>query len=422
MKLIKVILVIISSFYLLAAQAAETTAIAVMTFNIENGGTQVDFSKVIEAIKKSKADIVGIQEAWGNTQRIASALGWKYYDPRQHVISRFPLLDASSSEGKYVFVEVKPGKVVAIANVHLPDDHYGPDLVRSGASVEVVEANERKVRLSYMMPVINKMSALAKLHVPVFITGDFNSPSNLDWINTTNHRYVVSWPITQTLAINGLTDSYRVIHAHPAKMSGSTWPAGRPIVHNTSDNYNPSANDASDRIDFIFSANVKVMASQVVGEPGVKNIDIAISPWPSDHRAVVSRFEVVPVAPPGKNITQVVSGSPETVKQPVINLSKPVVKQGEPFAVKWEHAPGNGYDYITVVSLASKSKVDPARFYTNATVRGSIRLDATNAAGNWPAWNKANGAWPLKPGAYAVKLMSDDSNKVLASTKLTIVK
>lgn len=35
-----------------------------MSFNIENGGTQIDFNQVVKAIKQSKADVVGIQEAW----------------------------------------------------------------------------------------------------------------------------------------------------------------------------------------------------------------------------------------------------------------------------------------------------------------------------------------------------------------------
>ena len=421
MKLIKILIAVLSSFYLTATLAAETTTISVMTFNIENGGTQVDFNKVIAAIKKSKADIVGIQEAWGNTQRIANALGWEYYDPRQHVISKFPLLNASNSEGQYVLVEVTPGKVVAIANVHLPDEPYGPDLVRNGASVDVVEANERKVRLSFIMPVIKKMTALAKLHVPIFMTGDLNSPSHLDWINNSNHRYVVSWPVTKTLIISGMTDSFRAAHSDPLKLPGVTWPAGRPIVHHTSDNFNPSANDPSDRIDFIFSANASVVASDVVGEQGVKGVGVTISPWPSDHRAVVSRFIVVPVALPVANIIAKTSKLSNVEKKPVISVSKPIVKQDQTFSIKWENAPGNGYDYVIVTPLVSQSN-ESARFYTHATVSGVIQLNAKNAIGNWPAWNKVNSTWPLKSGVYAVKLMSDDSDTVLAVTQLTIVK
>jgi hypothetical protein len=47
----------------LASEESPATRISVMSYNIENGGAQVDFNKTVEAIKKSGADVVGIQEA-----------------------------------------------------------------------------------------------------------------------------------------------------------------------------------------------------------------------------------------------------------------------------------------------------------------------------------------------------------------------
>jgi hypothetical protein len=58
-----------------ASEESPATRISVMSYNIENGGAQVDFDKTVEAIKKSGADVVGIQEAWGNTARLAKAVG-----------------------------------------------------------------------------------------------------------------------------------------------------------------------------------------------------------------------------------------------------------------------------------------------------------------------------------------------------------
>jgi hypothetical protein len=46
-----------------ASDESPSTRISVMSYNIENGGVQVDFNKTAEAIKKSGADVVGIQEA-----------------------------------------------------------------------------------------------------------------------------------------------------------------------------------------------------------------------------------------------------------------------------------------------------------------------------------------------------------------------
>ena len=56
---------------------------------------------------------------------LADLLGW-YASPRAHVISRYPIIDPPDSHGIYVFVEPAPGRVVAVANLHLPSDAVRP--------------------------------------------------------------------------------------------------------------------------------------------------------------------------------------------------------------------------------------------------------------------------------------------------------
>src|SRR3954452_1819989 len=80
--------------------------VRVMTFNIWLGGDVVDFGKVIDAITAAGADIVGLQEAEGNTRRIAEALHWPYWSDRLHVVSRFPLIDPPEAKGEYVLAQV----------------------------------------------------------------------------------------------------------------------------------------------------------------------------------------------------------------------------------------------------------------------------------------------------------------------------
>ena len=111
----------------------EPIDLRVMSFNIEWGGTHISFDNVVEAIRLAEADIVGIQEAEGNLKRLAVALGW-HYDLRNYVISRYPLIDPPGADGRYIYVEVEPGKIVAIANIHLPSDPYGPDAIRDGCN------------------------------------------------------------------------------------------------------------------------------------------------------------------------------------------------------------------------------------------------------------------------------------------------
>jgi hypothetical protein len=76
--------------------------VTVMSFNVWLGGDVVDFGKVGEVIRSSGADIVGLQEAEGNTRRVAQALGWPYWSDRLHVVSRFPLVDPPGAGGEYV--------------------------------------------------------------------------------------------------------------------------------------------------------------------------------------------------------------------------------------------------------------------------------------------------------------------------------
>jgi hypothetical protein len=46
-----------------------------------------------------------------------------------------------------------------------------------------------------------------------------------------------------------------------------------------------------DRIDFVYSKGVSPKAVQIVGEKG-ENANIVISPYPSDHRAIVATYDL----------------------------------------------------------------------------------------------------------------------------------
>ena len=270
-----------------------------MTFNIEWGGTNVSFDNVVEAVRRSGADIVGIQEAEGNLERLATALGW-HYNLRNYAISKYPLVEPQGADGRYVFVEVSSGKIVALANVHLPSDPAGPHEIRDGATLEEILALERATRLPALQPYLEILPALVERGIPVFLTGDFNAPSHQDWTEAAVGtrpflHYAVDWPVSHAVADAGFKDSWRAVHVDPVSHPGLTWWAGRPPL----ESYAPDDNDPQDRIDFVWSAGpAEVHNSAIVGEEGGAGVSISVTPWPSDHRGVVSTFSVRPAEMP----------------------------------------------------------------------------------------------------------------------------
>ena len=293
-----------------AASATQPTRLRVMTINIFYGGNELNLTnmnfcsrphgcpetllQVIETIRAANPDVVGIEEAEHDTRPIAEALGY-HYSERMQIISRYPLIDPPGAAGIYIFAALQPGRVVALANVHLPSDPYGPYLVRDGAPAEEVRALEESLRLPAIQDQLARLPGLAAAGIPVFLTGDFNTPSHLDWtpevaaVRDVVH-YPFVWPVGAALAAAGFRDSYRVVHPDPVAVPGFTWTPGGP---------ESVANEVHDRIDWVLSTGTATaVGSQIVGEVGGPDVDIAMNPYPTDHRGVVSTFDVTPGTSP----------------------------------------------------------------------------------------------------------------------------
>jgi endonuclease/exonuclease/phosphatase family metal-dependent hydrolase len=266
----------------------------IMEFNIENGGTQVSMPRVLSIIRAANPDIIAIEEAEDNIPLIAKQLGWPYYNSQHQIISRFPIIEPSDGKGIYIFIQLRPGKVIALSNVHLHDEPYGPYLIQQGEPLEKVYSNERKVRLAPLENHLKVLSALAKKSTPTFLVGDFNAPSHLDWapsaVGKVSHiPFPVEWPVSKAVTDAGFKDSYREIHPDPIAHPGYTWWAHRPKVNG----WNPQHSDPHDRIDFIYAAGpVQTIASKRVGSCCTNCDNLDLQTWPSDHCAVVSTFQI----------------------------------------------------------------------------------------------------------------------------------
>ena len=290
--------------------AASPVTVKVMTLNIFYGGDEwnletgqwcVDkagcpetMQHVVSTIEAADPDIVGLQEATANECVLAEMLDW-YCEPRLQLISRFPLLDPPGANGVYILAEVTPGRFVAISNVHLPSDPYGPYWVRDGESRATVLDLERSTRLPAIQRQLDVLPELAASGVPVFLTGDFNSPSHLDWTPAVDAvreqvRYPVVWPVSKALADAGFRDSYREVHPDPVEEPGFTWtPPG--TLESVPD-------EVHDRIDWVLvQGAAETLRTELVGEAGGPDVDIERDPYPTDHRGVVSTFRVEPADP-----------------------------------------------------------------------------------------------------------------------------
>ena len=275
-----------------------------LQLNIEYGGTGVDFDKVVEAITLAGAPIVALQEGCGNVPRVATALGWPYYDVRTQVVSTLPLLDPPATPGAasdgVVFVEVKPGRVIALINVHPPSRAYGPFRVQREPARRVMR-RERRVRLAPLQPSLDAARSLMDSGVPVVLLGDFNAPSHRDWTEAAvglrpHMTAAFAWPTSVASEDVGLVDAYRAVFPDEVSHPGLTWPAQRPFV----EGYNPAADGhAEDRIDLMYvSPDVTVAAMQIVGEAESEYSDVSVTPWPTDHRGLLAELQFTPAEPP----------------------------------------------------------------------------------------------------------------------------
>jgi exodeoxyribonuclease-3 len=269
------------------------STIRIMSFNIwrdGNGGKQ-PLSQTAKVIQMAKADVVGLQEAKPATvKEIADMLGWHHNGT---VISRFKIVE---NKGPGIKLRLNSGQEIVVFNNHFAHAPYQPYQLLSipygkGKFIKTEKeaiAEASQARGHQVAALLKAIKALPEKELPVFILGDFNEPSHQDWTakaaTAGRHPIKVSYPTTHSLTKAGMVDAYRAVYPDEMKFPGYTW---TPTTKMT------DPKDHHDRIDFIFfrGKTVKVEGAQIVGESR-KNADIVLSPYPSDHRAVVATFTV----------------------------------------------------------------------------------------------------------------------------------
>ena len=405
------------------AHPTDPVSLRVMVFNIEEGGTGVALGQVVEAIRRADPDVVALQEAEGNANQIATALGWGFASARTQVIARWPILDPVDREPGLVYVEVRPGRAVAIMSVHPPAEPYGPELAARGGSASGIEALERRIRLPRLERPLAMLPELAAAGMPVVLLGDFNAPSHLDWtaaaVGIRPHvRLPMAWPVSRAIEAAGFRDTWREIHPDPVADPGLTWWAERPPTGG----YEPGPDTPDDRIDLIYVAGpAETTDCVIVGEAARAGVGIGLDPWPSDHRAVVATVRVVPGPMPAV-AGPAWPGSPDgfgSHPDVVLRAARPVFAVGEPIELSWSGGPGYRWDWIAIFRAPASTLRDAHLLWrhTGTQADGTLSLDGAAAVVDQ---SSAGGIWPLPPGEYVAAYLLDDAPVAVARTTFRI--
>ncbi|MEX0611969.1 MAG: endonuclease/exonuclease/phosphatase family protein [Pirellulales bacterium] len=277
------------------AAAQPVDSLRVMTYNILVGGAAYGpLSRTVGVIQTAQADVVGIQEVGGSTQAIANTLGFHYhnFDGDNAIVSRYPITQILD---RGVKLQLSPGQEAYIFDVHLAPYPYQPYDIRDGFVTSEAQAiaEAQATRGGSVASLLDGMSPYVASGKPVFLVGDFNEPSHLDWTQEAagaglNFGMKVDWPASRAVTNAGLIDAFRELRPDEINDRGETWTPGSPAPFN-------DPNEVHDRIDFVYytPAIVEPLEALVLGyDANDGNTDIGIQPYPSDHRAVVVEFDV----------------------------------------------------------------------------------------------------------------------------------
>jgi endonuclease/exonuclease/phosphatase family metal-dependent hydrolase len=269
--------------------------IRVLTFNIELDG-KLGLNEVIDLIRHSGADIVGLQESEQNSAKIAEALGFHYVQHGYTALLTRLDIDNATAGGSGIIVHTSGGKKFAFFDKHLFYKPYQPYQLlgipyENGAFIKTeAQAIEeaKKARGADVEDVLKDIASLKSTALPTILVGDFNEPSYLDWTEAAaksgRHPIKVAWPSTKAFAAIGFLDSYRRIYPDEMAHPGFTWtPTTKP----------DDAKDHHDRLDYILyrGKGIQLKSVDIIGE-NKQNATIVVTPYPSDHRAVTAVFEL----------------------------------------------------------------------------------------------------------------------------------
>lgn len=266
-----------------------------MTWNIWHGGLHGDKSdnfrkdssnthNVLKVIEQYDPDILFMQETYCCGMEIAKDAGYPYSargSSNLSIHSKYPIIDTLTIfkpfNSQAVIIDIGGEKIFCI-NVWL---HYLPDTFEEikSLSPDSLIRGEEHTRLKEISAILAEIDSLkVSPEYPIIIGGDFNSPSHLDWLESTKEWHygkTVEWPVSKLVQDHEYKDSFRECNPDPVNTLEGTWGFLRDDI-------------ISDRIDFIYykGKGLRSISSKIVMEDPPDGF------FNSDHRAVFSVFEL----------------------------------------------------------------------------------------------------------------------------------
>lgn len=328
----------------LLMSCTQTNELKFLQLNIWQEGTMVEggYDALVDELARADADFVMLSEVrnYKGTRfcdRITASLAEKgltyysFYSYDTGLLSKYPIKDSvtifpeNGDHGSIYKLKAEVnGRDFCVYTAHLDYLNCSYYMVRgySGTTWEKLPAPVTNVDTLLADNVASQRDDAIKLFLAdakkevaagnfVFIGGDFNEPSYLDWTEETkdiadHHGVVIPWTVTTLLDADGYKDAYRVMYPNPVTHPGYTYPADCKGADMKRLTWAPDA-DERDRIDYIFyypSKGLTLKDIAVYGPRGsVKNSqrvqedtqDKFIEPagiWPTDHKGVLAVFEV----------------------------------------------------------------------------------------------------------------------------------
>lgn len=278
-----------------ACTQQEIKTVKVMTWNIWHGGLHGsradDFAEdtantqnILKVLLEESPDILFMQETYCCGMDIAREAGYPYSwrgSSNLSIHSKYPIVDTIRifrPFNSHAAIIDMDGTRVLCVNIWL---HYLPDVFKDMKQYDAdsLIAGEGATRLKEIRAILHSVDSLTEATgLPVIMGGDFNSPSHLDWVESTRDKHygkVVQWPVSKLMEDRGFTDSFREVHPDPALTLHGTWGFLNDDI-------------ISDRIDYVYHRGDKIRSKDskiVMDDPdgGFFN---------SDHRAILSLLEI----------------------------------------------------------------------------------------------------------------------------------